>query len=492
MSSIEDCAQTRPRRFKPWSLACVLMVGVSACSLAPDHRRPPLPTPQSYPVASAEGASIARIGWREVFREPELQRLIDTALANSRDIRIAAARVAEARAAWRIDGASLYPQLDAVGAGSRGRTLTNLPQLGVTPIDVRQVSAQVSASWEIDFWGRLRNLNEAARWRYLATEEARRGVATQLVAQVANGYLLERGYEERVALALNSIATREDALRIMRRRYEVGSGSKLDMTQAQALLGQARTTLQGLERDRAVNRNALALLVGAPVEISPGTLSLTAVPENLSPPAGLPADLLVNRPDIVAAEHQLRAANVNIGAARAAFLPNISLTGAYGTMSDALDGLFTDGSEAWNFAPTIRVPIFNAGRLKGNRDVAEARREMAVATYEQTIQAAFRDVSDALVRRQQLQKQIGTTREILDAQRERARLAQLRFDNGRSAYLEVLDAQRDLFEAEQGLVELRRAELASIVALYAALGGGFVADQTFDINASDASKGQTP
>lgn len=469
------------------------MLGVSGCALAPDYQRPPAVTPSIYPVTSAPGASVATIGWREVFREPELQRLIDMALTNNRDVRIAATRVAEARAAWRIDGASLYPQLDAVGAGARGRTITNLPQRGAALADVRQFSAQLSASWELDFWGRLRDLREAARWRYLATEEARRGVATQLVAQVANGYLLERGYEERIALARNSIETREESLRIMKRRYEVGSGSKLDMTQAQALLGQARTTLQGLERDRAVNRNALAVLVGAPIEIAPGSLSLTAVPENLSPPAGLPADLLVNRPDIVAAEHQLRAANADIGAARAAFLPSISLTGAYGAMSDELDNLLSGGvGEVWNFAPTIRVPLFNAGRLKGNRDVAVARRDRAVAEYEQTIQSAFRDVSDALVRRQQLQRQIVTTREILDAQRERARLAQIRFDNGRSAYLEVLDAQRDLFDAEQGLVELRRAELAAIVSLYAALGGGFVGDQTFDINASDASKGQIP
>ncbi|WP_304282247.1 efflux transporter outer membrane subunit [Caulobacter segnis] len=494
MSSIDECARRWLGYPGPWkrALASVLMAGMSACSLAPDGHRPPLPTPASYSVASAEGGSIARIGWRDVFREPELQHLIDTALANNRDVRIAAARVAEARAAWRIDGASLYPQLDAVATGARGRTLYNLPQVGVLPVDVRQVSAQLSASWEIDFWGRLGNLRDAARWRYLATEEARRGVASQLIAQVANGYLLERGYEERVALARHSIATREDALRIMRRRYEIGSGSKLDMTQAQALLGQARTTLQGLERDRAVNRNALALLVGAPVEIAPGSLSLTEAPENLSPPAGLPSDLLVNRPDIIAAEHQLRAAEADVGAARAAFLPNISLTGAYGAMSDDLDSLLSGGTEVWNFAPTIAVPLFNAGRLKGNRDVALARREQAVAEYEQTIQSAFRDVSDALVRRQLLQQQITTTREILEAQRERARLAQLRFDNGRSAYLEVLDAQRDLFDAEQGLVELRRAELASIVSLYAALGGGFASNPTFDTPSSDANKGQNP
>jgi len=197
-------------------------------------------------------------------------------------------------------------------------------------------------------------------------------------------------------------------------------------------------------------------------------------------PAGLPSELLANRPDIVAAEYRLRAAGANIGAARAAFMPNISLTGAYGTMSDRLDGLFSGGSEAWSFSPTISLPLFNAGRLKGNLDVARARQDLAVAEYEQAIQRAFRDVSDALVRRRQLALQIDTTARLLDAQRERARLAQLRFDNGRSAYLEVLDAQRDLFEAEQGLVQLRRAEMASAVALYSALGGGFSPGGNFD------------
>ena len=199
-------------------------------------------------------------------------------------------------------------------------------------------------------------------------------------------------------------------------------------------------------------------------------------------PTGLPSEMLVNRPDIVAAEYALRAANANIGAARAAFLPNISLTGALGTASSELDGLFKDGSRAWNFTPALSLPIFNAGQLKGNLDVARARRDIMVADYERTVQSAFRDVSDALVRRRQLGLQVDSMRTMLSALQERARLAQMRFDNGRSAYLEVLDAQRDLFDTEQTLVQLRRAELASGIALYAALGGGFVANPTFDIN----------
>ncbi len=463
---------------------------LAGCSFAPDHVRPAMPVPDKYVSPASNDTSVGALGWRDYFRDAPLQTLIEQTLANNRDIRIASARVAEARASWRIEGAALYPELNAVGTGTRGRTLFNLPGVGATPVDVRQISAQLSASWEIDFWGRLRNLRDAARWQYLATEEARRAVATDLIAQVANGYLLEREYEERTALARQSISTREEALRILRRRYEVGSGSKLDMAQAQTLLAQAETALQALEQDREVNRNALALLVGQPVDITPGPLGMAELELHVAIPAGLPSELLVNRPDIVAAEHRLRAASANIGAARAAFMPNISLTGAYGTMSDKLDGLFTGGSEAWSFSPTISLPLFNAGRLKGNLDVAKARQEQAVAEYEQAIQSAFRDVSDALVRRRQLALQIDTTARLLDAQRERARLAQLRFDNGRSAYLEVLDAQRDLFEAEQGLVQLRRAEMASAVALYSALGGGFVADTNFNGGASGMNGGQ--
>ncbi|SDC12977.1 efflux transporter, outer membrane factor (OMF) lipoprotein, NodT family [Sphingomonas sp. YR710] len=459
---------------------------LAGCSFAPSHIRPAQPVPQTFAETAPPGVSIARIGWQDFFRESQLQFLITQALANNREIRVATGRVAEARASWRIQGAALYPQFDAVATGTRGRTPADLSATGQAATG-NQIYAQLSASWEIDFWGRLRNLNDAARAQYLATEEARRAVATDLIAQVANGYLIEREYEERVAIAQRTIATREESLRIVRRRYEVGAGSKLDMAQAQTLLAQAQTTLQALDQDRAINRNALALLVGQPVEIAPGPLGLTQASPEYILPAGLPSELLVNRPDIVEAEYALRAANANIGAARAAFFPNISLTGALGTASSELGGLFKAGSGAWSFTPTMSVPLFNAGQLRADVDVARARRDIAVANYERTVQSAFRDVSDALVRRRQLGLQIESMRTMLEATRERARLAQLLFDNGRSAYLEVLDAQRDLFATEQSLVQLRRAELASIISLYAALGGGFLANPAFDINAQNRS-----
>ncbi|WP_419723001.1 efflux transporter outer membrane subunit [Sphingobium aquiterrae] len=468
--------------------ACAVLPLLAGCSFAPAHVRPALPVPQSYAASSSGAPSIATMGWRDFFVEAQLQALIAAALENSRDIRIASGRVAEARAAWRIEGSALYPQIDAVATGARGRTPADLSVTG-RAMTGNQFYAQLSAGWELDFWGRLRNLNDAARAQYLATQEARRAVATDLIAQVANGYLLEREYEERAALARRTIATREESLRIMRRRYEVGSGSKLEMAQAQTLLAQAQTALQALDQDRDVNRNALALLVGRPVEIVASAQGLADVTPQIALPAGLPSELLTNRPDIVAAEYALRAADANIGAARAAFFPSISLTGAFGTASSALDGLFRDGSLSWTFKPAIGLPLFNAGRLAANLDVAKARQVIAVADYERTVQAAFRDVSDALVRRRQLGLQIGTMREMLAALRERSRLAQLRFDNGRSAYLEVLDAQRDLFDTEQTLVQLRRAHLASGVALYAALGGGFIPAAPDD-NSTQQSQGE--
>lgn len=452
------------------------VVLLAGCSFAPPFHRPPLPVPQQFAGLSSDSGSVAAVGWQTFFREPQLQTLIADALANNRDIRIATGRVAEARATWQIQGAPLYPQLDAVATGTRGRSIINLPEIGVQRLDQKQVVAQLSAGWEIDFWGRLRNLRDAAREEYLASEEARRAVAIDLVSQVATGYLQAREYEERAALARRTIETRQEALRIARRRYEVGSDSKLEVTQAQTLLGQAETALHALEQDRGVNLNALEMLVGRPVTIEPD--SSAEAWQQTAIPIGLPSDLLVNRPDIVAAEHRLRAANANIGAARAAFLPNINLTGNYGTASSELKGLFGSGSEAWSFTPTITMPLFHGGELAANLDVAQARHSIAVAEYEKAIQTAFRDVSDALVRRQQIGLQIETTVAMVDALSERARLAQLRFENGHSAYLEVLDAQRDLFDTQQTLIELRRAELGSVVALYAALGGGFSPNQT--------------
>lgn len=448
------------------------------CASAPPFARPELPIPPAFPGPQTDKPSIGRLVWRDFFQDPQLQSLIETALANNRDVRIAAGRLEEARAAFRIQSAALYPRLDGVAMSTRGRTPADLSftRRAVTASEHRSV---LSASWEIDFWGRLRASRQAALEQYLATDEARRAIATSLIAQVANSYLLERAYQERIALAQRTVVSREESLRILRRRYEVGAGSKLEMTQAQTLLAQARTAVEALGQEQEVNRHALAVLAGRSVETPPGALALSGVESDQPLPVGLPSELLVNRPDIIAAERRLRAANANIVAVRAAFFPNVALTAAGGTASAQLDGLFQGGSRAWSFQPTLDLPIFDGGARRANLDLSEARRDIAVADYERTIQAAFRDVADALAERRQLAAQIVDARDMLAALRERARLADLRFANGRSTYLEVQDAQRDLFETEQAVVQLRLGYLASGVALYAALGGGLGDDGGF-------------
>ncbi|MEG1328412.1 MAG: efflux transporter outer membrane subunit, partial [Janthinobacterium sp.] len=321
----------------------------------------------------------------------------------------------------------------------------------------------------------VRSLKDSALQTLLASDEARRAVGVALVAQVANGYLGLRELDERVELARATVDSRAESLRIFTRRFEVGSISKLDLTQVETLLSQALSLSAQLEQARAVQAHALAQLVGGPVDLAPvaGEVRRFDDASVLQPlHAGLPSALLTQRPDLVAAEHQLRAAQANIGAARAAFFPTISLTAAYGTASAELSGLFDSGSGAWNFAPRLVLPIFDAGRIRANMDLAEVRRDVAVANYEKSVQGAFREVADALSNRRWLALQVDIGKTTLAAQSERARLAKLRYDNGAAPYLEVLDAQRDLLTVEQQLVQTRRALLSSQVSLYAALGGG--------------------
>ncbi|CAB3879213.1 efflux transporter outer membrane subunit [Achromobacter denitrificans] len=461
-------------RFAPAALLALL---VSGCvSLAPDYDRPALPVPATYAPedagAAAPATAAAEIAWRSYFPDPVLQGLISTALDNNRDLRNALLRVEEARALYGIQRADQFPTVGVQADGSRARVPGDLNFTGQPQVSSQYQVGVGMASWELDFWGRVRNLKDAALQNYLASDAAARAATLSLIAEVADSYLSLRELDERLALTRETIASREESLRIFRRRYEVGSISKLDLTQVETLWQQAKALGADLEQARAEQAHALELLVGAPLDLPrlPPRLDDDAVMRDLPP--GLPSELLVNRPDIVAAEHRLKASNGNIGAARAAFLPSITLTGAFGTASAELDGLFSGGSRAWNFAPSISLPIFDAGRRSATVDLAEARRDQAVSSYEQTIQVAFKDVSDALSARRWLAEQVEVLRATVAAQSERARLAQLRYDHGASPYLEVLDAQRDLLAAQQKLAQTRRALLSSRVRLYAALGGG--------------------
>lgn len=455
------------------ALAATLALAGCA-SMAPAYAPPPLPVAAQYPETDPAGAHAPDVAWQSYFADPRLQALIAQALASNRDIRIAALRVEEARAAYGIQRAEQFPTIALGASGSRARVPVDLSPTGRAMTSAQYQAGLNVSAWELDFWGRVRSLKDSALQTLLASDEARRAIGVALVAQVANGYLGLRELDERVELARATVDSRAESLRIFTRRFEVGSISKLDLTQVETLLSQALSLSAQLEQARAVQAHALAQLVGGPVDLTPVAEVRRFDDASVLQPlhAGLPSALLTQRPDLIAAEHQLRAAQANIGAARAAFFPTISLTAAYGTASAELNGLFDSGSGAWNLAPRLVLPIFDAGRLRANMDLAEVRRDVAVANYEKSVQGAFREVADALSNRRWLALQVDIGKTTLAAQSERARLAKLRYDNGAAPYLEVLDAQRDLLTVEQQLVQTRRALLSSQVSLYAALGGG--------------------
>ncbi|MDR2871071.1 MAG: efflux transporter outer membrane subunit [Xanthomonadaceae bacterium] len=462
-------------RVAKWMVLPLLLSG--CVSMMPRYETPELPVAERYATDAGGGTSgidIAVNGWRDYFTDPFLQSLITQALDNNRDLRMAVLNVEAARAVYRIQRADQFPSLGVQGDMARSRTPGTLNPL-LTGQSIIAGQYQVGfgvAAWELDFWGRVRSLKTAALEEYLATDEACRASALQLIAQVAASYLTLRETDERIALARATVVTREESRRIFTRRVQVGATSRLDLKQVETLLAQAQALSAQLEQSRAAQIHALELLVGAsldlPVETRP--LGENELFGDLHP--GLPSDLLVNRPDIVAAEHQLKSANANIGAARAAFFPRITLTGLFGSASNELDGLFKSGSRAWNFSPNISLPIFDSGRRRANLKLSQVQRDMAVANYEKTVQSAFRDVSDALSAHRWLTEQLAIAKTALDAQSERARLSQLRYDNGAAAFLEVLDAQRDLLIAQQQLVQVRSALLNSRISLYSALGGG--------------------
>lgn len=471
MPSPEFSRRAAPAFWAALASATLLLGGCA--SMAPPYETPALPVSPQYASDTAEqGVSAAAIGWRDYFADPQLQLLLTQALENNRDLRTAVLQMEQARALYGIQRADLLPSIGAQAGVSRSRVPGDLNLTGRPLLGSQYQAGLGLASWEIDFWGRVGSLRDAALQSYLATDEARRAVTIGLIAQVANNYLTLRELDERIALARQNIASRAETLRIFSRRVEVGSTSRLNLTQVQTLLTQAQALGAQLEQSRETQLHAMTLLVGTNFELPPASGRLEEQPVLRELKAGLPSDLLVQRPDIAAAEHQLKAANASIGAARAAFFPRVALTGSLGTASAELDGLFSSGSQAWTFSPSISLPIFSGGRLRNNLVLAELRRDAAVAHYEKTVQGAFRDVADALSARRWLAEQLTVAQAALMAQTERARLSQLRYDNGAAAFLEVLDAQRDLLTAQQQLVQIRRGLLSSGVGLYAALGGG--------------------
>ena len=475
---LSNFAKTLPRtvaRFTTLSTAALICAALSGCApVLPAATELRLTLPPAYPAQpAADAASVPHINdWHEHFTDPALRRLVQQALEHNHDLRSAVLRVAEVRAAYGIQRADRLPTVAAILNGTRTAVPGDLNVSGRRVIGGQLQAGVGFASWEIDFWGRVSSLNEAALQTYLASDAARRAATVSLIAQVANAYLALRETEERLALAQGTLNSRAESLRIFQRRTELGATSKLDLTQVELLWQQAKTLVAQLEQAQATQRHALDLLLGAPADLATSTQGLDSLVIAPELAAGLPSDLLMRRPDIIAAEHALAAASASVKAARAAFFPNISLTASGGSASAELDHLFHGGSKAWSFTPSLTLPIFDLGRRQAAFDLASVRRELSVARYEQAIQAAFRDVSDALSAQRWLAEQVGTLRATLRLQNERSRLAKLRYDSGAVRYLEVLDAERERLAAEQQLVQTRRAQLATQVALYAALGGG--------------------
>lgn len=454
--------------------AAVLWWLAGCASLPGGDSPPPVATPFA-PQAVPQGVDASRLAWDAYFVDARLRRLIALALEENRDLRIAVHRVAQARAVFAAQRAERFPVVGLSAGRDRSRTPGDLSPSGKPLVGSRVDLGVGVASWEIDLWGRLQHLQDAAMERFLATDAGRRAITLNLVSEVANGYLQLCETDERLALARRFTDSRAQSLRIFVRRMEEGATSRLNVTQVETLLMQARALGAQLEQTREAQASALLLLVGAPVDLAPdaGRLLQDALVADVTP--GLPSDLLAARPDIVAAEHQLRAESASVGAARAAFFPRIVLTASAGSASAELEGLFAPGSTAWALSAAATLPLFDGGRRQANLDLAEARRLQAVADYEKTVQRAFRDIADALSARRWSAEQVAIAQGTLDVQTERARLAQLRYDNGAAAYLEVLDAQRDLLAAGQQLAQARRLALASRVGVYAALGGGALA-----------------
>ena len=461
---------------KAFVLTLAALLG--GCQLAPPHQRPDLPTASDFPGYAGDvtlGQRAVEIGWRDFFADPRLEQLVATALVRNRDLAVAVAQIEEARGLYRIQAADRLPTLGASGDASVARTpgaVTGIPGASSSTDDRYSVGVGVTG-FELDFWGRVRNLSEAARSQYLATVQAQRAFRLALIRDVASAYFASSEADERIALAEATVRSRLEGLRIARLRLDAGVTSALDFRQAESLLTQAETELAGLRLARAQSDNFLAVLTGGPVPADlPAPLPLAQQKSGITIAAGLPSDLLVVRPDILAAEERLRAARANIGAARAAFFPSISLTGNLGFASTDLGNLVGSDGFSWSFGPSISLPIFDWGRRKGNLSVAVAREDIAVASYESTVQQAFREVADALAGRRWLADQVAAQMRATEAQRQIARLARIRYREGVANYLEVLDAERNLFTAEQALIQLRRNELQNLVSLYVALGGG--------------------
>ena len=452
---------------------------LAGCTMAPHYTRPAAPAPAAWPDGEAyksattpSAVAAADIEWRDFFADERLQKVIELALANNRDLRVAILNIEKIRGQYQIAMSYLFPKIDATGSRTDERIPKDLSLTG-KPMDYRQYNVGLGFSaYELDLFGRVRSLKDQALEQYLATEQARRSTQISLVAEVANTYLTLAADRELLKLVQDTLAAQEATFKMMQRRFDVGFSSELDLRQAQTRLDAARVDIARFIGQVAMDENALMLLVGSaiPAELLPKELGTIALLKDISP--GLPSETLLRRPDILQAEHMLKGANANIGAARAAFFPRITLVANGGYASIRLTDLFHPESLAWSFVPQISVPIFDGGSNIANLNVAKADRDIMLAQYEKAIQVAFREVADALAQHGTVGDQVAAQQSLVDATAKTYSLSEARYKAGIDSYLTALDSQRSLYAAQQGLISVRLAQLTNLVTLYKVLGGG--------------------
>ncbi|MEG1341106.1 MAG: AdeC/AdeK/OprM family multidrug efflux complex outer membrane factor [Pseudomonas sp.] len=460
------------------SLAVTAFI-LGGCSLIPDYQTPESPVAAQWPQGPAysptESANVAAAeqGWRQFFQDPALQQLIQTSLVNNRDLKVAALNIDAYRAQYRIQRADLFPAVSANGSGSRQRMPADMSQTGESGITSTYSATLGVSAYELDLFGRVRSLTEQQLEIYLSSEEARRSTQIALVASVANAYFTWQADQDLLKLTEDTLKTYEQSYALTLRSNEVGVASALDLSQARTSVEGARVKLAQYQRLVAQDQNSLAVLLGTGIPADLPTAKDLNSDLLAEVPAGLPSDVLHRRPDIQEAEHLLKAANANIGAARAAFFPSISLTANAGTISPDMSGLFNGGSGTWLFQPQISLPIFNAGALRASLDYSKIQKDINVAKYEKTIQTAFQEVSDGLAARKTFNEQLQAQRDLVSANQDYYRLAERRYRIGVDSNLTFLDAQRQLFNSQQSLITDRLSQLVSEVNLYKALGGGW-------------------
>lgn len=468
------------RSFLLRSALAVSCAGVLAgcASLAPSYARPDAPVPATFADsgsgAAGDGANVATLDWRQVFLDPRLQQVIAQALDNNRDLRVAVLNIDKARAQYRIQRADLFPSVSVSGSQSAARSSASTSASGRSEV-ARTYTADVGiSSWELDLFGRIRSLKDEALETYLATAQTQRSTRLSLVAEVAADWLAVAADQQRLALAQQTLDSQRQTLALTEARHREGIASGLDLAQVQTSVESARADVASYTTQLATARNALDLVVGAPVaaDALPQADALEGGVALASLPAPLESRVLLQRPDVLYAEHTLKSANADIGAARAAFFPAISLTASSGRSSSALSSLFDAGNRTWSFVPSISVPIFRAGALKAQLDVARITRDVNVASYEKAIQSAFSEVADALATRAQLDERMHAQRALVAVTQRSYDLAEARYRNGVDSYLDALDSQRSLYSAQQDLITLRLTEAGNRVTLYKVLGGG--------------------